>query len=134
MALKKRYLLLIGLAVLSLSNFQANAQTKPKPSTKTVIPQKKVIVSDSKPNHEVAKLLISKSDCLTCHQMEGDLIGPSYKEVANKYEANKANILYLSTKIKNGGKGVWGDAVMMPHPDLTIEQTQLIAAYILSLR
>src|SRR5690348_7819160 len=32
--------------------------------------------------------LIAQSDCLTCHKVDEKLVGPSYRDVANKYAAD----------------------------------------------
>ncbi len=78
--------------------------------------------------------LISKSDCFACHKVNEKLLGPSYKDVANKYSDTKANIDYLVKKIKAGGSGVWGAIPMSPHPALSDEDAEAMVHYILSLK
>lgn len=80
------------------------------------------------------KLLIGRSDCLTCHKVEGKLIGPAYTDVAKKYKTTDANINYLAGKILNGGGGVWGEVVMTPHPNIPSEDAKKMSSYILSLK
>lgn len=63
--------------------------------------------------------LIAQSDCLTCHKVEDRIVGPSYSEVAAKYPANDSTYNYLAQKIIKGGKGVWGEVAMTPHPDFS---------------
>ena len=87
-----------------------------------------------KNNYELGAKLISKSDCLTCHSTERKIVGPSYKEVAQKYEFNDKNIDYLAGKIIKGGAGVWGEVPMQPHPDISKEDAKEMARYVLSLR
>lgn len=84
-------------------------------------------------NYEKGESLIASSDCLSCHQIDKKLVGPAYNEVAKKYEANDKNIDYLSTKIIQGGAGVWGQIPMTPHPDLSKENATEMVKYILSL-
>ncbi len=74
--------------------------------------------------------LIGKSDCLTCHKLEEKLIGPSYKEVATKYDNTPENIKLLAGKIITGGKGVWGEVEMTAHPDLSQEDAEALVKYI----
>lgn len=83
---------------------------------------------------EKGKNLIAMSDCLACHQIDNRLVGPAYEEVAAKYEMNEKNVVYLAEKIIQGGAGVWGQIPMTPHPDLSNEDAQEMAKYILSLR
>jgi cytochrome c len=80
------------------------------------------------------ELLISKSDCFACHKVQDKLLGPSYKDVANKYENTKSNIDYLVNKVKNGGSGVWGQIPMSPHPALSDDDARAMISYVLSLK
>lgn len=85
-------------------------------------------------NHEKAIELIAGSDCLTCHKINEKVNGPSYADVAAKYEPTEANIDSLASKVINGGSGVWGAMAMTPHPALPKEDAKLIIRYILSLK
>ncbi|MFD2247801.1 c-type cytochrome [Pontibacter ruber] len=84
--------------------------------------------------YEKGEKLIAMSDCLTCHKDDQRVVGPSYVEVAQKYEFNDKNIDYLAGKIIKGGAGVWGQVPMSPHPDLKKEDAEEMARYVLSLR
>lgn len=78
--------------------------------------------------------LISLSDCTGCHKINQKLVGPAYEAVAEKYAPTEENISYLAGKIKNGGKGVWGEIPMNAHPALSQEEARQLAQYILSLK
>ena len=78
--------------------------------------------------------LISTSDCLTCHQVNSKIVGPSYVEVANKYPATDDNIAMLAGKIIQGGSGNWGEIPMAPHPAISTEDATEMVKYILSLK
>ncbi len=78
--------------------------------------------------------LISGSDCLTCHKVDAKIVGPSYVDVANKYEATDANIEMLAGKIINGGSGSWGEIPMAPHAALSTDDAKEMVKYILSLK
>ena len=80
------------------------------------------------------KALIAKSDCLTCHQEATKVIGPSYKDVAAKYEATDANVKMLAGKIIAGGSGVWGQIPMTAHPQVSQGDAESMVRYILSLK
>ena len=80
------------------------------------------------------EILVSKSDCFACHKIQDKLVGPAYKDVANKYAKTKANIDYLVDKIKKGGSGVWGAIPMSPHPALSDEDAKAMVQYILTLK
>lgn len=77
--------------------------------------------------------LIEGSDCLGCHKLDEKMIGPSYKEVAAKYENTPENVEMLAGKILKGSSGVWGD-VPMPAHGFSKENAKFMAQYILSLK
>jgi cytochrome c len=54
-----------------------------------------------------------------------------YLDIAKKYSKKKNAAEYLSRKIIQGGKGVWGEQPMPPHPQHNIEQTLQMAEAIL---
>jgi len=75
-------------------------------------------------NAPASEALAKKHNCLACHAMDKKLIGPSFKEVADKYKADKGAEAKLITKIKNGGVGAWGQTPMPPNaavPDADIK-------------
>ena len=78
--------------------------------------------------------LISGSDCLTCHKVDAKLVGPAYKDVANKYAATDANIEMLAGKVIKGGSGSWGEIPMAPHPATSTGDAKEMIKYILSLK
>jgi cytochrome c len=77
--------------------------------------------------------LIEGSDCKTCHNEKIRTIGPSYLEVAEKYEYTEGNVKMLVGKVLQGGMGVWGEVMMNAHPDLSNEDAELMVRYIMSL-
>lgn len=78
--------------------------------------------------------LIEQKDCKTCHKVDMKLVGPGYKEVAQKYEATEANIDMLADKVIKGGSGNWGEVAMLPHADIPKEDAKEMVKYILSLK
>lgn len=88
------------------------------------------------PDYQKGLTLVSKNDCLTCHKIDETLTGPAYSEVANKYAANTSDtvINYLAGKIISGGKGVWGETFMTPHPGVSKEDAEAMVKYILLLK
>jgi cytochrome c len=76
--------------------------------------------------------LVGGSDCLACHQMQVQSVGPSFVAISQKY--HKQDVLgKLTEKIINGGSGVWGPMAMAPHPQHTPADVKEMAAWILSL-
>lgn len=80
------------------------------------------------------KSLIEGTDCMTCHKTDSKLIGPSYLEIAAKYDNSPENLELLAGKIIDGGSGVWGSVPMSAHPGMSRENAKKMVEYILSLR
>lgn len=81
----------------------------------------------------IGKLLVDESDCKTCHHPTNRIIGPSHKEVAEKYDFTDASINLLADHIIKGGSGVWGEIPMTPHADISMDDAKTMATYILTL-
>ena len=75
--------------------------------------------------------LISGTTCLACHSTTQKSIGPTYRDVAQKYAKDPKAIEKLAEKIIKGGVGVWGQQPMPPHPQHNIEETQQMIEAIL---
>jgi cytochrome c len=82
---------------------------------------------------DAGKGLIERGTCLSCHQLTRTSVGPSYSAVARRYRGDSTAARRLIRKIRVGGSGVWGQAMMPPHPQLTEAQASAMVAYILSL-
>ncbi|MDT0607144.1 ThuA domain-containing protein [Croceitalea rosinachiae] len=82
---------------------------------------------------EIGKALTQAMDCKTCHKPGEASIGPTYTDIANKYNGQKGNMAYLQEKIVVGGEGVWGEVMMPAHPKITTDESRQIALYITSL-
>ncbi|WP_221420242.1 c-type cytochrome [Fulvivirga sp. M361] len=78
--------------------------------------------------------LINGSDCNVCHKKDIKLVGPSYIDIANKYDKSDKVITTLAETIIKGGKGVWGEVMMTAHPSLKGEDVEKMVEYILDLR
>ena len=72
----------------------------------------------------------TKNLCLTCHK----LVGPAYRDVANKYESTDANISMLAEKVVKGGTGVWGEVAMPANTVISLDDAKAAVKYVLLLR
>jgi len=79
------------------------------------------------------KSLTQSLDCKSCHKENEKSIGPSFTDVAKKYQNDRGAKNYLADKIIKGGGGVWGEVAMSAHPTLAKEDVHQMVAYILSL-
>ena len=78
--------------------------------------------------------LMKDKACLACHAVDTKLVGPAYKEVAAKYKARKDAEAYLTKKIREGSKGVWGAVPMPPNGTVSDGEAMTLAKYILTLK
>lgn len=87
------------------------------------------------PDYQKGLELASKSDCFTCHKIDEPLIGPTYRNVANKYAGLPDTIVaHLAQKIIKGGGGVWGEVQMTAHPTISEDDAKAMVKYILLLK
>ena len=81
-----------------------------------------------------AEALAKASGCFACHTVDKKLVGPGYKEIADKYRKDKNAAASLVKKVKEGGKGVWGDIPMMPNAHVKDDDIKTLVQWILSLK
>ena len=79
-----------------------------------------------------AAALAKSKNCLSCHAVDKKLVGPSYQDVAKKYAANPAAAKELATKVRAGGKGIWGEVPMPPNPGVSEQEADALVAWILA--
>lgn len=118
--------LIILLAITLGFGTQVIAQTNTKKKATTV----KKAISEV----DQGKILMSKSDCLSCHRPTIKLIGPSFHDIALKYPPTTENYTLLVHKVIKGGSGNWGPITMSPHANLSATDVKKIVAYILSFK
>ena len=75
--------------------------------------------------------LAKAKNCMSCHAVDKKLVGPSYKDVAAKYNGDAGAAEALAAKVKAGGKGVWGQ-IPMPPNNVTPEEAKKLATWVLT--
>ncbi len=78
-----------------------------------------------------SEALARKHGCLGCHATETVLVGPSYRQVAEKYSGDKGALTTLTRQIREGGSGKWGDMAMPPQPQVSATDAKRLAKWIL---
>jgi len=86
------------------------------------------LVGTAQANEELAK----KSGCLACHAVDKKLVGPSFKDVAGKYKGDAGAQAALAKKVKEGGKGVWGQVPMPPNAAVSDADINTLVKWVLS--
>ncbi len=93
----------------------------------------KVVGAEDEEERPLGYRLIARNDCKTCHNTFVKTVGPSYMEVAKRYANTAANVEMLVGKVINGGAGVWGEAPMTPHHDMSETDIHIMVEYIMAL-
>lgn len=82
-----------------------------------------------------ATALAEKHGCFTCHAIDKKIVGPAWQDVAAKYRGDPGAEDRLVNKVSRGGKGVWGNSMVMPPfgPYVKQEDLRTLVRYVLSL-
>lgn len=77
---------------------------------------------------------MKKGGCNACHTIERKVVGPSYKEVAQKRKSDAGAVASLEKKVREGGKGEYGTIPMPPNPAAKISDAEIheLVAWILT--
>lgn len=78
------------------------------------------------------KAMFAKNNCAACHAANNRVVGPSIKEVAQKYQGQADAIAVLTKKVKQGGAGVWGSIPMPPHPQVSDDDIEIMVKWMVS--
>ena len=78
--------------------------------------------------------LAKSKNCLACHAVDKKLVGPAYKDIANKYAGQKDAEAMLSENVIKGGKGVWGQIPLPPNASVTPAESTKLVKWILGMK
>ena len=126
--MKKTFIMIAVLGILAACG---GGDDKDKKGTTT---EQKADDLSNNPIYQKALVIIGNSDCKTCHLIDEANVGPAWRAVANKYADSSNAIEYLSHKIINGGAGVWGQTPMAAHPNMSQDDAETLAKYVLLLK
>ncbi|MDI1325062.1 MAG: c-type cytochrome [Algoriphagus sp.] len=131
----------VGLIALAGLTFACGGGEKTTETTEVAVvapePVKEISLEEKYQNDPIYIKGLEKlkaSDCTSCHMVERKIVGPSYAEVAAKYESTEENVNMLAAKVIAGGVGVWGEIAMPPHAALSEEDAKDMVRYVLLLK
>lgn len=79
-----------------------------------------------------AAQIANKNSCFSCHQVARQVIGPSFQQIAAKYQGDPGAVAKMALKIKLGGAGVWGMIPMPAHPAMSDADLKTVSQWILA--
>jgi cytochrome c551/c552 len=78
-----------------------------------------------------ATTLLQNNACLSCHAIDHKVVGPAYHDVAARYANDPQALAKLTSSIQHGGSGKWGDVPMPPFAQLSNDDLNSLATFIL---
>lgn len=76
-------------------------------------------------NVAIASPELAKSkNCMTCHSMSNKVIGPSFKDIAAKYNGQNDAEGKLAQKVIKGSSGVWGGPSSVMPANLQVSEAE----------
>lgn len=92
-----------------------------------------VVAAQAEVSTERALALAKQNNCLACHAIDRKIVGPAWRDVANKYRGDAGAEARLINKIAKGGSGVWGSMAMPAHPHISEADRTTLAKFVLNL-
>jgi cytochrome c len=77
--------------------------------------------------------LAQKEGCLGCHSVDKKIVGPAWKDVAARYKGDAAAEAKLAKKVREGGKGNWGEIVQPANTTTSDADIKTLVKFVLSL-
>jgi cytochrome c len=90
------------------------------------------VVAHAAPDGAAALAIVQKNNCLGCHAVKTQVVGPAYQVVAKKYKNDPSAPDKLFAKVRNGGAGVWGEIPMPPNPNISDADLHTVIDWILA--
>ncbi len=79
--------------------------------------------------------LAKKNGCMTCHAVDKKgPVGPSFKDIADKYRNDGEAAAKLAKKVREGGSGSFGKTPMLAQKNVNDDDIKTIVAWILTLK
>ena len=89
-------------------------------------------LKDSAAGERDAAALARETGCLACHALDGKLVGPGLREIAQRYKDKPDALALLTDRVRAGGQGVWGPIPMPAQPQLSESDAQGLVRWILA--
>jgi len=93
-----------------------------------------LVPAGSRADEPLGEQLYKKNDCVTCHAIDHQVVGPSYQAIAKKYAGQPGAVDMLVKAVKNGHVGTWGVVPMPAHPTVSDADIKTMVEWILSLK
>ena len=82
---------------------------------------------------EEGTALAKSSACLACHQVDNRRVGPSFKQISERYADQPDAVQVIVTSIQKGGRGKWGAIPMPAQSQVSSDNARKLAEWILAI-
>jgi len=79
-----------------------------------------------------ANELARQRGCMACHAADRRLVGPSYRDIAQRYAGQTDVATQVAQRIQRGSSRVWGPVPMPPATNLSDNDALLLARWALA--
>jgi cytochrome c551/c552 len=82
--------------------------------------------------------LARRFGCMACHNVTTAIVGPAFRDVAQRYRTDRAGEraqdaqARLLSKLRNGGSGAWGQVPMPAQSQLAESNARAVVEWILA--
>lgn len=83
---------------------------------------------------QASEELAKAKNCVMCHSVDKKILGPAFKDVAQKYAGQQGSDAKLAEKVMKGGSGAWGTMAMPPNPQVSEAEAKQLVQWILNLK
>jgi cytochrome c len=90
-----------------------------------------LVVALAAPSH-ASEALAKKYACTACHATDERVVGPSFKEIAKRYAAERDAEATLAQTIRKGSVDKWGKVPMPANDALGEADAKTLAAWVLA--
>lgn len=70
-------------------------------------------------------------NCMSCHGVANKIVGPSFRDIAKRYQGNKESEPMLAERIRKGGAGHWGVVAMPANAQVSEAEAKTLVTWIL---
>jgi cytochrome c len=74
--------------------------------------------------------LAQRHTCTACHGVDNKMVGPSFRQMADKYKGRSDAVDYMAGKIRAGSAGVWGAIPMPAQSQVSTTDARALAEWI----
>jgi sulfite dehydrogenase len=72
--------------------------------------------------------------CTGCHAVDRKMVGPSFRDVANRFGSETDGHERVARRIREGGAGAWGSIPMPPHPAIDDDELRALVTWVFAQR